>query len=69
MLPYRFETQAEFVIATITLHNFIRRISRIDPDFVDIETRDPQVQPHGNDPIPRELPFNPSIMNETRDAI
>ncbi|KAK8947369.1 hypothetical protein KSP39_PZI007396 [Platanthera zijinensis] len=42
MPSYSFDKQARIVIATMTLHNFIRRHpSRVDIDFIESEQRDP----------------------------
>ena len=34
MPPYQYKTQVQIVIASMTLHNFIRRRSQYDDDFL-----------------------------------
>ena len=68
MPPYQYKTQVQIVVASMTLHNFIRRRSQHDVDFVQYDCN-PNYIPHIVERENSQGLQKPSRMDIVRDNI
>ena len=68
MSPYQYKTQVQIVVASMTLHNYIRRRSQLDVDFVQYDCNPNYISDIGARENSQGLQ-KPSRMDIVRDNI